>query len=444
MGDVAADAAAVDVAAADEAHRRNAGTLLGLIEEQTHLACRTRLEADLDTLVADGVLSEAQRARFGAEQGAEHLARLLRTHELAGRDPQQVLRDAVTAGSLDNALALSQVVASRIDKTWSREADRDGTSTGTGLPTPSGHELPARTAEDAAGYLDELHGLLDGRRRDLGEQLAAKAAAGEELPAWLGSSLGPLPTTATVDAYASTGVDDDATDTAGAPAAAGFGHPQTRGEWVERAGAVAAYREATGWTHPELALGRCPGVSTPEKRAAWHAAYTAAGEPEERRPEAEMTDGRLLVRARAAERAAAAAPPSVYDAQRERHRLAEDARRAAVLAEARGDVIEAARLEAEAAQHGAAAERLDEVARARTEWLAAHDETLAAGDSARDELARRGITPGLEPDRTTAAEWLAAEAQARAADDAHRTITERDLAADEVDTAAHRTGRTPP
>ncbi|WP_158220360.1 MobF family relaxase [Kineosporia sp. A_224] len=199
--DVPADAAAVDVAAADEAHRRNAGTLLGLIEDQTHLACRTRLEADLDTLIADGILSEAQRARFGAEQGAEHLARLLRTHELAGRDPQHVLRNAVTAGSLENALALSQVIASRIDKTWSREAERDGTSTGTGLPMPSGHDLPARTAEDAAGYVEELHGLLDARRRNLGEQLAAQAAAGEELPGWLGSSLGPLPTATPIDAY---------------------------------------------------------------------------------------------------------------------------------------------------------------------------------------------------------------------------------------------------
>src|SRR4051812_39858635 len=40
----------------------------------------------------------------------------------------------------------------------------------------------------------------------------------------------------------------------------------------------------------------------PGKRAEWHRAYSAAGMPEDRRPEAELSDGRLLVRASAAER----------------------------------------------------------------------------------------------------------------------------------------------
>ena len=62
------------------------------------------------------MLADTERARFGTEQGTEHLARLLRAHEQAGHDPYTVLRDGVTAGDFAQANALSQVVAARIDK----------------------------------------------------------------------------------------------------------------------------------------------------------------------------------------------------------------------------------------------------------------------------------------------------------------------------------------
>ena len=122
---------------AADAHRTNAGTLLALIEEETRVACRERLDRDLDTLTADGLLTDEDRARLGADQGTEHLSRLLRAHEQAGHDPLAVLRDAVTSGrSLTDAVSVAQVLATRIHR-----------ATGSDLPTPQPSTTPTeRTA----------------------------------------------------------------------------------------------------------------------------------------------------------------------------------------------------------------------------------------------------------------------------------------------------------
>ncbi|WP_158220836.1 MobF family relaxase [Kineosporia sp. R_H_3] len=409
------DLAAVDIADAAEAHRTNAGTLLALVEEEIRVACRERLDRDLDTLTADGLITDEDRARLGADQGTEHLSRLLRSYEQAGHEPLEVLRDAVTSGrSLTDAVSVAQVLATRIHRSSGIDlpapALEDANAPEAASRTPGLTVAPQRIDTARAGYVDQLLGLLDERRHNLGQALADHPA--DERPTWLTATLGPLPDD--VDAYAS-----------------------NRQQWIDRAGAVAALREATGWDHEEIALGRCPGVSSPEKRAAWHAAYAAAGMPEERRPEAELTDGRLLVRARAAELARAGAPDPVYDAQRERHRLAELAAREAVLARSTGREDDAARYEADAERHRLLADHLDAAADARARWLVDNAETLSAGDSAAAELTRRGIAPGAEPDRVTPAEWLAAEAEARAADDAHRPITEADLVDQDRDMAAH-------
>ncbi|WP_143447891.1 MobF family relaxase [Kineosporia sp. R_H_3] len=431
-----ADAAAVDIADADARARRDAGTLLGLIEDETRLAARARLDEHLDTLTAEGLLTDTERARFGAEQGTEHLAKLLRAHEHAGADALELLRDGVTAGDFTKVNALSQVVAARIDKRHPLPTPAAWPQAPAAVPTDAAVETSSKALpvhDQRAAYLEQLHGLYAHRARELGAEFAAVADADPaSLPNWVTRTLGqPMPTdvrtedgqTLPIDTYASTGSAVDVER----PAAL------TREEWTARVGAVAAQREASGWTHPDIALGRCPGVSTPEKRAAWHAAYTAAGMPEEQRPEAEMTEGRLLVRARAAERARAIAPPAVYEAQRERHRLADQAERDSVLARAQSRPDDADQLAAAAAEHRSAATQLDEVADARARWLLHHTETLAAGDSARAELYRRGLGPRLEADRTSAQEllqyreWLEAEERARIEDDAHRTITESDV-----------------
>jgi conjugative relaxase-like TrwC/TraI family protein len=371
---------AVDVAEADEAFLRSAATLTGLLEDETRLACRERLDADLEQLLIDGVLSEDDRARFGADQGTEYLSRLLRAHEQAGADPAEVLREAIAARPLTSAHSVAQVVAGRID------ASRD-------LPVPRADDatLPERIPADRAAHLADLTDRLDGRRAELGAELAADPAP------WAVATLGPVP--------------EDAAEREG---------------WQQRAGVVAAWREASGWDSPDTAMGRCPGTSTPEKRAQWHEAYLAAGMPEERRPEAEMSDGRLLVRAAAARREEAAAPAFVDEAMREHHRDAADAEREAVLARATGDEAKADELMRRAAEAADAAARLASAAEVRGEWLARSIETREAGRAAEQELMHRGVDPAHAPDRTTADDWLADHA-AIAAEDEHRRITERDV-----------------
>lgn len=379
----------MDVIDTDHEHRASAETLFGLREEETHLVCRLRLEDDLDRLVADGALTDEERARFGADQGSEHLARLLRSYEQAGHQPLDVLREAVLRRSLTDAISVAQTVAARIHK--------DGL-----LPVPFVEGPPDRSPQDRAGYLAQLDELLADRRAELADEVAA------EPPSWAVTALGQAP-----DAEA---------------------EPEARQAWLQRAGVIATYREATGWTNPDLPIGRCPGVHSPEGRAAWHAAYSAAGRPEERRPEAEMTDGRLLVRARAAERARQNAPEAVYDAQREAHQNAATAEAEAVLARATGRHEAAAQLELQALLQSELAAQLDEAANSRGEHLAYYAETYAAGDAALIELRGRGVDPATVDDRVSAEDWLAAEREARQGDDVHRTITEADVsAADQVD-----------
>jgi conjugative relaxase-like TrwC/TraI family protein len=379
---------ATDVATDDEQHRASAATLLGLVEDHTRIICRARLDADLDQLVAEGVLSEEDRARFGSEQGSEHLSRQLRTLEQAREDPAAALREAIAAHSLDDAASVSLVVATRIDRRH-------------GLPVPDLDAAePARIAATDASYLAELRGLLNQRRADLGSVLAEQSEQ-EAAPAWVIGTLGCVP---------AAGADRDA--------------------WIGRAGRIAAYREATGWDSEEVAIGRCPGVRTPEKRAEWHAAYAAADMPEDRRPEAEMTDGRLRVRAAAANNVLANAPAFVDEPMRTRHQAAARAGREATLASSRGDDDAADEYSADAEQHAEAAGWLVEISAERGAYLAYHAETLTAGEAALDELTRRGLTPGKEPDRTKAVEWLADQRAAQSDEERYRDVTDIGIAED--------------
>ena len=395
------DLSAVDLARLDEQARTNAATLTTLIEEHTHLACRMRLEHDLDTLAANGVLTEAQRARFSSDQGTEHLTRQLRALELAGHDPADVLREAIDGRTLDGARHYAQVVADRINRTHGLPAPD--------LETAAARAVPAAIDADAARYLAQLHQLHADRAAVLGEQVAADA------PTWAVAALGPVPDQIDESADARTG-------------------------WIARAGQVAAHREATGWEHPDVALGRCPGAFTPERRAGWHHAYAAAGMPEDRRPEAELTDGRLRVRAAAAERVRMHAPAYVDAAMRARYQGANAAERQATLARAADRYEDAGRCAADAAVHRRAAAQLAEVAEERGRYLAHHAETLATGDAALAELTRRGLGPGTESDRTTAEEWLAADNEARQTDDDYRTIAEQDVSTQHHPAAAGRVG----
>ena len=210
-----------------------------------------------------------------------------------------------------------------------------------------------------------------------------------------------------------------------------------RADWERRAGLVAAHREAVGWTDPEHPLGRMPGTSTTERRANYTQAWTALGRPEPRLEEAQLSDGRLISRVRAWQREQAWAPPHADEALRSAEQAAEQARQDAALAEAEGRTEDAERFRELAEFKTAAASAFDQAAQARATWAARTAVTQAKAAPAAEELAERGITLGAEPDRVTAAEYLAAgnpDAAEVEADDAHRAITEADIRqVDDVD-----------
>src|SRR3712207_9008840 len=62
--------------------------------------------AVLDRLTTEGALTDAQRQQLAADEAYGTLERLLRTAELAGHDPEQVLTDAVTARSEEHTSEL--------------------------------------------------------------------------------------------------------------------------------------------------------------------------------------------------------------------------------------------------------------------------------------------------------------------------------------------------
>jgi conjugative relaxase-like TrwC/TraI family protein len=383
----------------DQERAQSAATLTGHREALIRAATRDRLERHLDDLTAAGALPAEARARLCADQATEHLSRVLRAAELTGHHPRHVLEAAVTAGPLDTAESVAQVLSHRIRTTGPAAEALSDPAAG----TTSHADAPVDLDPEAAAQLAEITDSYQARQRLLGHRLTT------DPPSWAVTALGPVPT--------ETAAHDD---------------------WARRAGAVAAYREATGWDDPHRALGPMPGLATTERRADYATAWHALGRPETGLDETALTDGRLRVRIRAAQAELAWAPPHVDNALRHAETTAETARQAAATARAQADAATAAgdatRLLAEAAAHeadhtvrAAAATRLAFATQARATWVAATAPTRDAGERALRELTARGLTPGSEPDRTTAEEWLAAEHAARHADDAHRPIAEHDL-----------------
>jgi len=108
-------------------------------------------------------------------------------------------------------------------------------------------EIEGPEGEYARGVAE----LAEQKRLELGQQLLEQAEAGE-LPQWA-QKLGPVP--------------ED---------------PTWRERWIERAGSVAAYREAHQHENERDAIGQRPGRGAVDVRQDWDRAYRALGEPEER------------------------------------------------------------------------------------------------------------------------------------------------------------------
>ena len=367
-----------------------------LLADAAELATAGRTSRWFDQLLASGQLDQAQRVALAVEDGATTLTRLLRRVELAGHDPKRVLEDAVTCRPLEDARQLTNVLHHRI--TESVSLDPVGMSYADWIPAVEDPQWHA--------YLSTLAADADSRRADLGR------ATAEDAPQWAIEAFGPVPEVADIDG---------------------------RREWEERAGAVAAHRELTGYDDPSTPLCQAPKSGQVEQYASWRAAWRALGRPEADRDELEMSDGQLRVRIRAAEREEAWAPRYVAQELAGTRQAVDSHRATAALRAAEAattaDAVARERLEQEAAEAAALAEVLDERAEqlavadeARAQWLAHTAWTRAAAERAAAELAARGVAEVRPDEEMTAAEWLAAHHEVERAEDPFRAIAgEADL-----------------
>ena len=180
---------------------------------------------------------------------ARWLYRTLRTAELAGLDPANVIRQAVESRDLAGARDIASILDARI-----RQHAQSL------LPQPQGpwaERVPQLDDPERQAYLTELTAMMDDRKHRLGQHAASHP------PAWALNTLGPVPA-----------------------------HGPARQEWQQKAASIAAYREMYGYDHPADPIGPRPAADSPDMRAAWHEAFLALGPPGG--PDVRgMPDGRL-------------------------------------------------------------------------------------------------------------------------------------------------------
>ncbi|GAA4550267.1 hypothetical protein [Pseudonocardia xishanensis] len=357
-----------------------------LLADAAQLAATHRTATWLDDLAADGTLSIRDRARIAAEDGAASLTRVLRSAELAGYDPRQVLADAIADRSLEGVRNATNVIYSRITDRYRFDPI-----------TGSWAERTPRVGDpEWQAYLDRLAEAADDRTARLAD------AAVADPPGWAVREFG------------------------GPPA-----DPVDLRRWRSDVGRVEAYRELRGHTGDTDALGPAPAPGQVEAFAAYRDAWRALGRPEIDRDEVEMSDGQLRMRIRAAEREAAWGPRYVANELAGTHQAAQTQRhRAAMLAaEADLDGADREQLTGQSRDATALAETLDKRAAelqqlddARARWLAHTAGTRAAGERAQVELAQRHADDTDQDPQVTAEEWLAAHREAQIEDERHRDI----------------------
>jgi hypothetical protein len=162
------------------------------------------------------------------------LFRTLRGAELAGLDPADVIRAAVTSRDLAGARDIAAVLDTRIRPRVQPL-----------LPLQQGpwaSRIPQMPDPARQGCLAEIAVMMDDRTQRLGQHAAQTG------PAWAVTALGPVPT-----------------------------DPAARSAWQAKAASIAAYRETYGYDHPDDPIGPEPSHQSPDQRAAWHQAFAALG-----------------------------------------------------------------------------------------------------------------------------------------------------------------------
>jgi conjugative relaxase-like TrwC/TraI family protein len=267
------------------------------------------------------LLTAVLPAAYRQEPGhtAKWLWRTLHTAELSGLDARQVLADAVGERTLAGARDIPAVIDARIRR-------RHGTLVP--LPaSPWSAPPPGITDPDRRAYTEQLATLMDDRKQRIGEHAAAS------LPAWATITLGAVP--------------ED---------------PAASLEWQQRAAAIGAYRELSGYDHPDDPIGPEPVTGSPGLRAAWHEALTALG-PADGPDVRGMPDGLLIHLRDTYPLETAWAPPWVSDELRQARTAARDAHLASLRATA----------EAATARHDGEHEKADEQQALALSYQAMHD-----------------------------------------------------------------------
>jgi hypothetical protein len=165
---------------------------------------------------------------------AKWLWRTLRAAELAGLDPARTLADAIAERDLAGSRDIAAVLDARI---------RHRAGGLVPLPArPWSEQFPVIADPARQAFVTEIAALMDARKDRIGEH-----AAGHP-PAWATAVLGPVPA-----------------------------HPLDRLSWQQRAAAIGAWRELSGYDHPGDPIGPEPVAVAPDARAAWYQALAALG-----------------------------------------------------------------------------------------------------------------------------------------------------------------------
>ncbi len=382
-----AELSAHDVLAQSDFDRTDAARIQSRLDDHVGLIGQARLEVYLDRLVVEGVLTAGDRERFTAEADGTSLKVLvnhIRIAEQSGLDPEGVLRSAVGKGDFGKATNVSQVTTTRITRSY------EGS-----LPAPDSEAakaVPKDTPEALVAPWEQLTQLAEDRHRVLGSELA------DDPPQWATDTLGPVP--------------DD---------------PMERIEWEDRAGRIGYTREIAHQDDETQALGRSPGVRSPEARAAWHEGHDAAGRPEDLKAESEMSEGQLRVRAKAAERVDRWAPDHVDGALQAAATAFYAAEKALADGVAAEDPEAEVSAEVLALELKLAQAEWEAAAQARDEFMDQSSATREAGRRAEAEMRSRGLTKAQGDDLVTADEYLADREAERAELEEQQLVAERDV-----------------
>ena len=309
-------------------------------------------------------LPEAYRGELGHQ--TRWLWRTLRSAELAGLDPEEVLTTAITGRDLAGARDVASVIDARI---------RQRVDGMVPLPQPRWSQRVPLVRPGHQQYVADLAEAMDERKERIGEHAA------EHQPQWATRALGPVPS-----------------------------EPLDRLVWQRKAASIGAYRELSEYGDYAEAIGPEPVSDDPDQRAAWHEAFACLG-PAEGVDVRGLPDGSLHLMRESYRTETQWAPRYVTTALRQVRMGADDAELQAIRREAlakasqqRGQGAAAAANEQLATSYRAMADAyrsremiFEATAADRREWEAMTEQPRRLAIAADSELRRRHPEHVLEP-----------------------------------------------